>query len=267
MRHKQHKHFFQEAEGNRRKNLKTILQAAGLFGDDLEETLKQHQFVVTEIEEELDKLPRPKDFSIPQWSKYKNYLKSAEFKKYSQNGKAAWALKSHMHTTGTKSFVQCRAEFNDAEARMESHRASGSYATEVEIDKEVWTHFMGDDKPGRAKLFGTGVTKSQVKRLHDGSLITRNDGGIVTDNPTTTKLHHLQNVFVQQKNRMQQQEQMLLNIMQVVARLESQVALYQTALKDCRCVNLLSSTLLIGAHTYSGEVYCPQVPDQPVNGN
>ncbi|KAJ8433595.1 hypothetical protein Cgig2_016525 [Carnegiea gigantea] len=36
---------------------------------------------------------------------------------------------------------------NDAKARMESHRASGSYATEVEIDKEVWTHFIGDDKP------------------------------------------------------------------------------------------------------------------------
>ncbi|KAJ8425663.1 hypothetical protein Cgig2_015331 [Carnegiea gigantea] len=117
MRHKQNKHFFQQAEGNLRKNLKTILQAAGLFGDDLEETLKQHQFAVTEIEEELDKLPRPKDFSVSQWSKYKNYLKSAEFK-------------------------------NDAKARMESHRASGSYATEVEIDKEVWTHFMGDDKPG-----------------------------------------------------------------------------------------------------------------------
>ena len=65
MRHKQNKHFFQQAEGNLRGNLKTILQAAGLFGDDLEETLKQHQFVVTEIEEELDKLPRPKDFSVP----------------------------------------------------------------------------------------------------------------------------------------------------------------------------------------------------------
>ena len=58
---------------------------------------------------------------------------------------------------------------------MESHRASGLYASEVEIDNEVWTYFMGDDKLGRAQLFGTGVTKLQVKRLRDGSLITRND--------------------------------------------------------------------------------------------
>ena len=147
---------------------------------------------------------------------------------------------------------------------MESHRASGLYATEVEIDKEVWTHFMGDDKPGRARLFGTGVTKSQVKCLRDGSLIKRNDGGIVIDDATATRLHHLQNVFVQQQNRMQQQEQMLLNTMQVVARLESQVAVYQTALKDCRCVNPLSSASLTGAHTYSGEVYRPQVSTPPL---
>jgi len=80
MRHKQNKQFFQQDEGNLWKNLKTILQAAGLYGDDLGQTLKQHQFAVTEIEEELNKLPRPKDFSVPQWSKYKNYLKSAKFK-------------------------------------------------------------------------------------------------------------------------------------------------------------------------------------------
>ncbi|KAJ8424268.1 hypothetical protein Cgig2_003799 [Carnegiea gigantea] len=155
IRHKQNKHFFQQAEGNLQKNLKTIQQAAGLFDDDLEQTLKQHQFAVTEIEEELDKLRRSKDFSAPQWSKYKNYLKSTGFK-------------------------------NDAKARMESHRASGLCATEVEIDKEVWTHFMGDDKPGRAQLFGTGVTKSQVKRLHDGSLITRNNGDTVLDQPVNS---------------------------------------------------------------------------------
>ncbi|KAJ8430124.1 hypothetical protein Cgig2_007097 [Carnegiea gigantea] len=94
--------------------------------------------------------------------------------------------------------------WNNANARMESHRVSGLYASEVEIDKEVLIYFMGDDKPGRARLFGTGVTKSQVKRLHDGSLITRNDGEIVIDDATTAKLHHLQNVFVQQQNRMQQ---------------------------------------------------------------
>ena len=78
IRHKQNREFFQQAEGNLQKNLKTILQAAELFGDELEQTLKQHQFAMSEIEEELDKLPRPKDFSVPQWSKYKNYLKSAE---------------------------------------------------------------------------------------------------------------------------------------------------------------------------------------------
>lgn len=53
---------------------------------------------------------------------------------------------------------------------------------------------------------------------------------------------------------------MLLNTMQVVARFESQVALYQTALKDCRCVNPLSSTLLIGAHTYSGRFIVHRFP-------
>ncbi|KAJ8441899.1 hypothetical protein Cgig2_014368 [Carnegiea gigantea] len=126
--------------------------------------LKQHQFAMTEIEEELDKLPCPKDFSVPQWSKYKNYLKSAEFKKYSQNGKAARALKSHMHTTRTKSFTQCRAEFD-------------------------FNIPVTSPPPPR-------VTKSQVKCLRDGSLITRNDGDIIIDDATTTKLHHLQNVSV-----------------------------------------------------------------------
>ncbi|KAJ8426700.1 hypothetical protein Cgig2_025790 [Carnegiea gigantea] len=111
--------------------------------------------------------------------------------KYSQNGKATRALNSHTHTAGTKSLAQYRAEFNDAKARMESHRASALYSSEVKIDKEVWTYFMGDDKPRQAQLFGMGVTKSQVKHLRDGSLITRNDGEIVIDNATTTKLHHL----------------------------------------------------------------------------
>lgn len=119
-----------------------------------------------------------------------------------QAGYEEFFYATHRRKSGSFLEVESTTFMNDAKARMESHRASGLYATEVEIDKEVWTHFMGDDKPGRARLFGTGVTKSQVKRLCDGSLITRNNGDIVIDNATTTKLHHLQNVFVKQQNRM-----------------------------------------------------------------
>ncbi|KAJ8442690.1 hypothetical protein Cgig2_001783 [Carnegiea gigantea] len=167
MGHKQNKELFQHTEGNVRKNLNTILQAAGLFGDELEQTLKQHQFAMSDIEEELDKLPSTKDFSV------------------------ARALKSHMHITGTESFAQYCAEFNDAKARMERHRASGLFTSEFEINKEVWTYFMGDDKPGRGQLCGRKVTKSQVKCLRDVSLISRNVREIIIDDATTTKLHHL----------------------------------------------------------------------------
>ncbi|CAO2822804.1 unnamed protein product [Amaranthus hypochondriacus] len=46
---------------------------------------------------------------------------------------------------------------------MDEYRTSGKFTDEYTIQREAWDFCMGEDAPGRARSFGVGVTKSQVR--------------------------------------------------------------------------------------------------------
>ncbi|XP_071716659.1 uncharacterized protein [Rutidosis leptorrhynchoides] len=175
-----------------------LREADNIGIDDAQEI----QYTEEQILEGLDLVDKPADVTDYQWNKYKDYLRSSELKNLSKLGKKARGEKLHAHTTGARSHARIRDEFmlkyNREPYPLEFFdivykTKEGSYVKDVskdfvdmankqvkkkilnlddsecvdshkrsKIEREVVMELIGPDKPGRARLHGKGVTKSQV---------------------------------------------------------------------------------------------------------
>lgn len=115
---------------------------------------------------------------------------------------------------------------NKAKLKMEELKATGLYTGQEEIENKIWKFLMGDDTSGRARGYGIGVTKSQVKRLRASSVTSANASSTQCDDVSAIRLQNLENTLVQQQKKLHEQEKMIVATMQTVARLESGLKLY-----------------------------------------
>ncbi|KAL2943401.1 hypothetical protein RDABS01_031749 [Bienertia sinuspersici] len=115
------------------------------------------------------------------WRHYKHELKKTFFQpdrklmnntmilcqvdilKLSQIGKEARSLQCQVHTMGSNSYANLRADYDDAKAKVESLKLANSSCSSVDVEDEAFHDLMnGGDNPERPQGFGFGVKKSDV---------------------------------------------------------------------------------------------------------
>nr|XP_043611508.1 uncharacterized protein LOC122583145 [Erigeron canadensis] len=177
----------------------TRLDEANNIGGD---NVQAVEYTKEQILHALDLVEPPPNTFDYQWELYKSHLRSEDSQKLSENGKKARGEHLHSRATGAKSFARLRDEFKLKHKRdakplemfeMAYQTKEGKYIKDasrefmdraneevskkvlehggsecvdiherVVIEREVMTELRGPDRPGRARLWGAGVTKSQV---------------------------------------------------------------------------------------------------------
>ncbi|KAL2933428.1 hypothetical protein RDABS01_016547 [Bienertia sinuspersici] len=105
----------------------------------------------------------PSGHSRSDWIKLVDHWFSPKGQKLSQIGKEARSLQCQVHTMGSNSYANLRADYDDAKAKVESLKLANSSCSSVDGEDEAFHDLMnGGDIPERPQGFGFGVKKSYV---------------------------------------------------------------------------------------------------------
>ncbi|XP_057803195.1 uncharacterized protein LOC131018493 [Salvia miltiorrhiza] len=258
------KEIYKKTHARLREKLKVVLEASGVHGEELEHRVTFHEFREDQILAELDRFEPPPGFANHQWLKFKSNMKSEKAKKLSEKGKKARATQSHTHTTGTKSYAQVEDEhvikykehpgpltFFDlthkrrdgsyvqsdskefmiaAKSEIVRRKNEGTCENPVELESSVWYDLMGDDKPGRARGYGIGVTKSSVTafRAKLRQMQSESENSSAHDN----EIVQLKILLSKQQQQLAAQENVMNAYMaktnRIIGNLRDEVLLYRT---------------------------------------
>ncbi|KAL2923551.1 SPBc2 prophage-derived uncharacterized protein YopZ [Bienertia sinuspersici] len=105
----------------------------------------------------------PSGHSRSDWIKLLDHWFSPKGQKLSQIGKEACLLQCQVHTMGSNSYANLRADYDDAKAKVESLKLTNSSCSSVDVEDEAFHDLMnGGDIPERPQGFGFSVKKSDV---------------------------------------------------------------------------------------------------------
>ncbi|XP_057797724.1 uncharacterized protein LOC131013609 [Salvia miltiorrhiza] len=259
------KEIYKKTHARLREKLKAVLEASGVHGEELEHRVTFHEFREDQILAELDRIEPPPGFAYHQWLKFKSNMKSEKAKKLSEKGKKARATQSHTHITGTKSYAQVEDEhvikykehpgpltffylthkrrdgsyvqsdskefMMAAKSEIVKRKTEGTCENTVELESSVWYDLMGDDKPGRARGYGIGVTKSSVTAFR--AKLRQMQSESEKSNAHDIEMAQLKLLLSKQQQQLVAQENAMNAYMaktnEIIGNLRDEVLLYRTA--------------------------------------